>query len=410
MVTVMKKRLTALFIKSNRLTAGMHSDGGGLYLSVRESGSRSWMFRYRERGTGKQRDLGLGSAGPDGVSLDDARERAGELRAGLRKGVDPAAAKKADRAAGDGTFGTFADALLETIKPGFKHKSSVNGWRLDIEVHCAPLRPKSLKHVTTSDVLEVLSPMWLTKSRTARETRGRIERILDAAKAKGLRSGDNPARWKGHLKELLPAAKRTKRHHPAAPYKDVPGIVRALREKHAGADTDVNLAGEFVILTAVRTGEARFMKVSEIDLQARLWAIPAARMKLPKDHVVPLCARAAAILKAVIPKDASPDSFVFRGLKPGYPLGLNAILHALKAVYPGITTHGFRSSFRDWAGDETSFPRDVAEMALAHAVGDEVEQAYRRATALEKRRKLMDAWGSYVEGQPNVLRIAAAAN
>jgi integrase len=188
----------------------------------------------------------------------------------------------------------------------------------------------------------------------------------------------------------------------------VPGIVRALREKHAVADTDVNLAGEFVILTAVRTGEARFMKVSEIDLQARLWAIPAARMKLPKDHVVPLCARAAAILKAVIPKDASPDSFVFRGLKPGYPLGLNAILHALKAVYPGITTHGFRSSFRDWAGDETSFPRDVAEMALAHAVGDEVEQAYRRATALEKRRKLMDAWASYVEGQPNVLRIAAA--
>lgn len=403
----MAKKLTALFVKSNTRAPGRYGDGGGLYLLVRDGGSRSWVFRYRERGTGKQRDHGLGSAGQGGVSLEDARERAGELRAGLRRGVDPAAQKKAERGTGDDTFGAFADALLETIKPGFKHKNSGVDWKRDIEVRCATLRPKRLQDISTDDVLGVLKPLWLTKSRTARETRGRIERILDAAKAKGLRSGENPARWKGHLKELLPTVKKRKRNHPAAPYAEVPGIVRKLRAKHAAADTDVNIAAEYIILTAVRTGEARFMRIGEVNFPARLWTIPAARMKTSKEHEVPLCARAIAILKRVIPEDASADYFVFRGLKPDQPLGMNAVLDAIKAVYPGVTTHGFRSSFRDWCGDKTSFPRDIAEMALAHAVGDEVEQAYRRATALEKRRKLMEAWAAYVDGGSNVLRIAA---
>jgi hypothetical protein len=165
------KRLTALFIKSNRLATGMYSDGGGLYLSVRESGSRSWMFRYRERGTGKQRDLGLGSAGQGGVSLDDARERAGELKAGLRRGTDPLAQKRADRGTGDDTFGTFADALLNAIKGGFKNPKSQADWKRDIEVRCATLRPKRCKDITTEDVLSVLKPLWLTKSRTARGRR-----------------------------------------------------------------------------------------------------------------------------------------------------------------------------------------------------------------------------------------------
>jgi integrase len=323
--------------------------------------------------------------------------------------VDPAATKRAERATtGDDTFGAFADAVLAAIKTGFKNPKSEADWKRDLVVRCATIRPKRLKDVTTDDVLGVLKPWWRAKPRTARELRGRIERILDAGKAKGLRSGENPARWKGHLKELLPAVKKPKRHHPAAPYADVPGIVKQLQTKHAAADTDVNLAGEFVILTAVRTGEGRLMRVAEVDLKGCLWTVPAERMKRPADHVVPLCARAVAILKAVIPKDAKPDDFVFAGLKAGHPLGENAILHALKAVYADMTTHGCRSSFRDWAGDETSFPRDIAEMALAHAVGDEVEQAYRRGTALEKRRQLMAAWGAYVEGESNVLRIAAA--
>lgn len=169
-----------------------------------------------------------------GLPLEDARERAGKLKAGLRRGVDPAAQRKAERGTCDDTFGAFADALLEDIKPGFKNKSSGVDWKRDIEVRCASLRPKRLKDITTDDALGVLKPMWLTKSRTARETRGRIERILDAAKAKGLRSGENPARWKGHLKELLPAAKRKKRHHAAAPYKDVPGIARSPDQTRRG--------------------------------------------------------------------------------------------------------------------------------------------------------------------------------
>jgi len=404
MATARPKRLTALFVRSSKLTAGMYCDGGGLYLRVRDSGSRSWIFRYRQRGTGKLRDVGLGSAGKDGVSLEDARERVAELRAGIRRGVDPLKARHASEA--KALFGEFADALLESIKAGFKNPSSERDWKRDLEVRCRPLRPKALQDITTDDVLGVLTPIWTTIPRTARETRGRIERVFDAARAKGLRSGENPARWKGHLKELLPRLKRVKPHHSAAHYSEIPVIVRKLRDKHAAADTDVNLAAEFIILTAVRTSEARFMRVHEIDYKARLWTIPHERMKTPKDHEVPLCDRAIEILEAVIPKQAEPADFVFKGLKPGMPLGMTAVLDALKAVY--ITTHGCRSSFRDWAGDKTSFPREVAEMALAHAVGDDVELAYRRGTALEKRRKLMEAWSAYVSRVTNVVSFTHA--
>jgi len=402
----MAKRLTALFVKSKKPAAGMYCDGGGLYLNVRDSGSRSWIFRYRERGSSKQRDLGLGSAGQDGVTLEDARERANELRAGLRRGIDPMKAKEVPEA--KLTFGDFADAYLKSIAPGFKNKTSERDWKRDLEVRCGPLRPKAFRDITTDDVLGVLVPIWTTIPRTARETRGRIERLFDAARAKGLHTCENPARWKGHLRELLPRLKRLKRHHPAAPYADMPGIVQKLRKKHTAADTDVNLAAEFVILTAVRTSEARFMRVREVDYNTRIWTIPHERMKTPKDHQVPLCDRAIAILRAVIPDDAEPDDFVFAGSKLDKPLGMNAVIHALKAVYPGITTHGCRSSFRDWVGDETSFPREVAEMALAHAVGDEVELAYRRGTALEKRRKLMEAWGAYVDRTANLVSLSRA--
>jgi integrase len=402
----MTKRLTVLIVKSKKLAPGMYCDGGALYLNVRDSGSRSWIFRYRERGTGKQRDLGLGSAGQDGVTLEDARERASELRAGLRRGIDPVKAKEAPEA--KTTFGEFADAYLKSITPGFKNNTSERDWKRDLEVRCSPLRSKVFPDINTEDVLGVLVPIWTTIPRTARETRGRIERVFDAARAKGFHANENPARWKGHLRELLPRLKRLKRHHPAAPYADIPGIVQKLREKHAAADTDVNLAAEFVILTAVRTSEARFMRACEVNFGGHLWTIPHERMKTPKDHEVPLCDRALAILRSVIPKDAEPVDFVFRGLNNSKPLGMNAVLAALKAVYPGITTHGCRSSFRDWAGDKTGFPREVAEMALAHAVGDEVELAYRRGTALEKRRKLMEAWGAYVDRATNVVSFARA--
>jgi integrase len=398
---------------------GRHGDGGGLYLVIEAGvhGRRQWIFLYRVRGTGKRRELGLGPAkgkGKDGLSLADARLKAADARKKLAEGKDPAAERRAEKVAAI-IFGEFADALLESIKSGFKGKKTYADWKRDLKVRCQPIRSKNLQEINTTDILALLSPMWLTINRTARETRSRIERVFMAARAKGLRSGENPAIWRGNLKELLPKARRSKRHHRAAPYKDVPGIVRALRERHKSADSSANLAAEFIILTAVRTGEARFMRVRELDLGERLWVVPAERMKAEDSpeglcFEVPLSDRAVSILKSVIPKDASPDAYVFAGQwsrNGEKPLGMNAVLHALKAVYPAMTTHGCRSSFRDWAGDETTYERDIAEMALAHKVGDEVEQAYRRGSALKKRRQLMEAWARYIGGVPTVVTFAS---
>jgi integrase len=396
---------------------GRHSDGGGLYLTIEtgEHARRAWVFMYRERGTGRRKELGLGAAkGPNraGLTLAEARTKAADVRKTLAHGKDPKNEKVVERGSSE-TFGPFADAYLKTILPGLKGRSAETDWKRDIEVRCNPIRPKRLGDITTNDVLAILSSMWMTINRTARETRSRIERVLDVAESKGLRSGKNPAMWKT-LKPLLPKARRSKRHHTAAPYKEMPSIVRKLHARREGADTAVNQAAEFIILTAVRTGEARYMRAGEVDFAERLWVIPAERMKTEDDpegtdFEVPLSDPAIAILKAVIPKGAGPDAFVFAGQwssDHSKPLGQNAVLHALKAIYPAMTTHGCRSSFRDWAGDETHFERDIAEMALAHKVGDEVEQAYRRGTALKKRRQLMEAWARYVEGASNVVAIS----
>lgn len=389
--------------------AGRHSDGGGLYLAVGvgKHSRRAWVFMYRERGTGRRRELGLGAAkgaNRSGLTLAEARSKAADARKVLAAGKDPKNEKDLKRGASE-TFGEFADEYLQTILPGLKSRTAEADWKRDLVVRCKPIRAKRLTDVSTSDVMAILLPLWLKINRTARETRSRIERVLDAAESKGLRSGKNPAMWKT-LKPLLPKAKRSKRHHRAAPYQEVPKIVRSLRARHESADTAANLAAEFIILTAVRTGEARFMRVSEVNFAEKLWTVPAERMKTEddpegRDFQVPLCDRAIAILKEVIPKGAAEDAYVFAGQwakDHSKPLGHNALLHALKAVYPSMTTHGCRSSFRDWAGDETDVERDIAELALAHKVGDEVEQAYRRGTALKKRRRLMEAWASYVEG------------
>ena len=261
--------------QADTITAkGRHSDGGGLYLVVGDGAARSWLFMYRH-GTGKRKELGLGPAkGPrkEGLTLAEARDRAAGYRKIRLGGGDPLANKRAEQATGD-DFGTFADALLESIKGGFKNRKTEKEWKRALQLHGAPLRPKRLKDITTDDVLEVVKPLWADKNKTARELRARIERVLDAAKAKGLRSGENPARWRGHLSHLLEKKRRKKRHHAAAPYKDVPGIVKKLQ---ATPDTE-NLGAEFVILTAVRTSEARLMRVAEIDWEARQWAVPGAR-------------------------------------------------------------------------------------------------------------------------------------
>jgi integrase len=410
-------RLTALFVNSAKTPPGMHSDGGnGLYLAVRASGSRSWIFRYRHRVTGKLREMGLGSAGPQGVPLQDARDRAVALKADLRADIDPIETKRAlpavEAPAAKKTFGVFAlQDWLPAYAKGFKNPRSEKEVRRVLELHAKTLFPMALDSITKTDVLADLTPIWSTKPKTARELRAKIETILQAA-TPDHRQGENPARWRGNLEATFGRDSKAKRKlrirkHPAVPYAELPAVVQALRARHVGADTSVNLALEFLILTAGRTNEIRSMAPAEVDFDKKIWVCPAARMKSSEPHTVPLAPRAIEILKAVL-KPNHP--FVFEGLQIEgedeiKPLGHNAMAHTLKAIAPGYTPHGLRSSFRDWAGDETEYPREIVEHALAHTLGDESEKAYRRGKAVERRRPLMESWADFLDGRtPSISR------
>ncbi|GLI21670.1 tyrosine-type recombinase/integrase [Xanthobacter flavus] len=382
------KRLTARTV-ATLTTPGRHADGGNLYLSISTNGGRRWIFLYRW--SGKQLEMGLGSARD--ISLARARELADTARAQLAEGISPLSLRRAEQAVP--TFGEAADALVDDIAPGFRNAKHIEQWRMTLKEYAASLRDKSVADIATDDVLAVLKPLWATKQETASRLRGRIERVLDAAKAKGLRSGENPARWRGHLDALLPKRQKLQRgHHAAMPYADVPAFVKRLRAlKGATA-----LALEFLILTAARTGEVRGATWAEIDLEAKVWTVPAPRMKAGKVHRVPLTAAALdALTRAMALQPKSEGAaFIFPGGKPGKPLSAMALDMQMRRLKSEMTVHGFRSSFRDWAGEETAFPREIAEAALAHTVGDATERAYRRADALEKRRKLMEAWASFV--------------
>lgn len=375
---------------------GRHADGGNLYLSISPNGGRRWVFMYQR--DGRQRELGLGPAvGRDrpGVSLQAARTKANEARSLLQAGQDPIQAKRVEQ--GALTFGEFADQLLASLAPGFKSPKHFEQWQMTLREYAAPLRPLPVAKVTTDDVLGVLKPLWQTKNETASRLRGRIERILDAAKAKGLRTGDNPARWRGHLDQLLPKRQRLSRgHHAAIKFEDVPAFAAKLRAKKSISAR----ALEFTILTAARTGETIGATWREIDLDAKLWTIPAARMKAKREHEVPLSNRAIALLKSLRPKgiQLAPEAPVFPSSADlTKPLSNMAMLKMLTDMQgKGVTVHGFRSSFRDWAGDMTSFARDVVEAALAHVIENKTEAAYRRGTALAKRRELMEAWAKYL--------------
>lgn len=386
-------------------TPGRHSDGGGLYLIVDKGGAKRWAFIFRWQG--KLKEMGLGGA--NAVSLADAREAAGESRKLVAKGRNPIEARRElDRTTP--TFGVMAERLFEDIKGGFKNDKHKYQWRMTLSIerdketgewleggYCLPIRKKLVSDISTEDVLSILQPLWQTKQETASKLRGRIERVLDAAKAKGLRSGENPARWRGHLQNLLAMRKKLRRgHHPAMPFADVPSFIAELHEREAVAAVML----EFTILCAVRTNEVTGAKWSEVDRKARVWTIPPARMKMDKPHRVPLGPRALEILDTMAPLRGDGD-WIFPGLKPGRPFSNMAMLTLLQGRmdYPQFTVHGFRSSFRDWAGECTSFPREIAEAALAHTVGDEAEIAYRRGDALEKRRKLMLAWEQFVTGK-----------
>jgi integrase len=376
---------------------GLHSDGGGLYLRVSESGTKSWMFRFGE--SGKLRDMGLGPVHT--ISLPRARELARECRELRLQGIDPITHRRASvaaRRASDAlaiTFKQCADAYIASHEAGWRNPAHRQQWTNTLAQYVHPtLGSQSVAVVDIDLVMKVLDPIWRTIPETASRVRGRIEAVLDWAKARGYRSGENPARWRGHLDHLLPArAKMQKvRHLAAMPYREVGALMSRLR-----ANTSMGArALRFAILTAARTNEILGAKWSDIDHAGKVWTIPAERMKGGREHRVPLSAATLAVLKEM--RELRRSDFIF----PGQNGQLSDKIMQLTLRRLGcedVTVHGFRSSFRDWAAEQTSFPREVAEMALAHAVGSEVERAYARTDLFERRRKLMEEWATYC-GKP----------
>jgi integrase len=376
---------------------GKYSDGGNLYLIVSDTGARKWVLRFTWRGRAKE--MGLGSA--TSVPLADAREKAASARRKIAQGLNPIDERKRD--GGIPTFGAMADDVRETLSAGFRNEKHKAQWKSTLATYAAPLRAKPVDIIGTDDVLAVLKPIWTTKAETASRVRGRIEKVLEAAKAKGFREGENPARWRGHLDNLLPRPSKLARgHHAAMPYEEVAAFVAKLREREASSA----LALELCILTAARSGELLGMRWHEIDLDKKVWTVPANRMKAGREHRVPLSSRAISILKLLAKVRAG--EFVFPGQARNKPLSNMAMEMVLRRMkVEEATVHGFRSSFRDWAGNVSNFPREIAETALAHVVGDKAEQAYRRGDALEKRRKLMEAWAAYIEpkASANIVQI-----
>lgn len=394
-------RLTPLKVKALIKSGkpGRYSDGAGLYLNVSDNGGRRWVLLMRVNG--KVTELGLGSAREGYVSLQQARRLARRARERIVDGEDPR-----EKPAVVVTFGEFADKLVETLKPGWRNSKHAAQWKSTLgDGYCRALRKLPVDKITTQHVLDVLQPIWSTKQETAARLRSRIECVLDAAKVKGLRSGENPAVWKGHLSKLLSKRQKlTRGHYAAMPYVDVPAFMTDLQAREALAGR----ALEFLILTAARTGDVLGARWSEFDLNGAVWTVPPERMKAGREHRVPLSAPALAIVKELFEVSISP--YVFPGQARGKPLSSMAMEMMLRRMkVTTATVHGFRSSFRDWCGEETSFPREVAEAALAHAIGDQTEAAYRRGDALEKRRAMMVSWANYCARTNNVVPMIAAA-
>lgn len=361
---------------------GMHPDGQGLYLRIGKG--KRWVFLFQWQG--KRREMGLGPA--SGSNLAQARRDAAAARELVRNGVDPIAARQAQQCAGI-TFGEVADSYIASHKEGWRNAKHRQQWMNTLGTYAGSLRPLPVSDITTAHVLNVLSPIWTTKAETASRVRGRIENILDAAKAQGLRTGENPAAWRGNLAHLLPKRRKlTRGHHRALPYEQIPAFWSDLSARTGVAAK----ALQFTILTAARTSETLGARWSEIDTQAAIWNVPAERTKTSKLHRVPLSAEALAILEEVSPLGAE---LVF-STPNGSRLSGAAMDAVLKRMKVNATVHGFRSTFRDWAGEETDFAREVIEQALAHKVGNDVERAYRRGDALEKRRRVMASWAEFV--------------
>lgn len=388
--------LTPLAVKNAK--PGRHADGGGLHLLVKDTGARSWVYRFMLNG--QSRDLGLGAAsGLDAIALAAARDLAAALRLKVKAGIDPlaerqrvaaeaVAAAQAAEIAGI-TFKTVAEAYIKANEASWRNDKHRQQWRNTLASYVYPVMGElPVAEIGTAHVLKILEPLWQNKPETASRIRGRIETVLDAAKARGYREGENPARWRGHIAQILPPRSRlTRGHHKAMPYGAIPAFMAKLREREAMAA----LALEFVILTATRTSEVLGATWAEVDLDKAIWTVPASRMKAGKEHRIPLSPRAIEILEAV--KPMKRDS-LFPADKGG-KLSTMAMSMLLRRMKVDCTVHGFRSGFRDWAAECTGYAHEVCEMALAHVIGNKSEAAYRRGDLFEKRRRLMTDWTSY---------------
>jgi integrase len=383
-------RLSPIKVQKSK-RKGLHADGGGLYLRISASGSKAWIFRYGENG--RLHDMGLGPVHT--VSLPRARELARECRELRLQGHDPIAHRRAAlaaRKASDAkamTFHQAADAYIASHEAAWRNAEHRRQWGSTLDQHVHPtIGTLAVAAIDTALVMKVVDPIWREIPETASRVRGRIESVLDWAKARGFRTGENPARWRGHLDHLLPARRKMRQveHLAAMPYVEVPAFLADLRRQEGIAAR----ALEFAILTAARTGEVMGATWSEIT--GDVWIIPASRMKGAREHRVPLAPAALAILRG-LPRQSD---YVFSG--PRGRLGKKAIAKALRR--DDVTVHGFRSAFSDWAAHETNYPNHVVEQALAHAVGSAVERAYRRGDLFDKRRELMQAWGTYCSCGP----------
>jgi integrase len=388
------EKLTARVVEQTK-KPGYYGDGDGLVLRVAEGGTKGWLYRYKSNG--KVREMGLGPVRD--VTLAEAREAAREARRIRRKGIDPIDAKRARKAAAQLeaaraiTFSQCAAAYIENHRSSWTNPKHAAQWEATLRTYAYPVFGNlPVAAVDTGLVIKVLDPIWSSKPETASRLRGRIEAVLDFATVRGHRGGENPARWKGHLKEALPASSKVRRvkHHAALPYKEIGAFVADLRRRDGGAAA----ALEFAVLTAARTSEVIGARWSEIDMASGVWTVPPERMKARMEHRVPLSEQALAILQREAKRKV--NDVVFSGQKAGRPLSNMAFLMMLRRIgREDLTVHGFRSTFRDWAAERTTVAPEVAEAALAHTVANKVEAAYRRSDLFEKRRALMQEWGSF---------------
>jgi integrase len=405
----MARRLSARAIQSESVV-GYHADADqrGLYLQVTNGSGgieRSWVFRFVSPVTRKRRDMGLGSTRD--VGLAEARQRATTARSILKNGLDPIEERRKRQierrieAARAITFDAAAEACIKAKAPEWSNSKHAAQWTTTLTTYASPhIGGMPVSDVTVDDVLRILEPIWTTKTETATRVRQRIETVLDWSAARGYRFGLNPASLKGNLAQLLPRPSKIKRveHHPALPFKEVNRFVTSLRQR-PGVSA---IALEFLILTAARTGEVINASWSEIDLTEKLWTIPASRMKAKREHRVPLCNRACQILVDL--KATATSDYIFPGqsLRQSKPMSSAAMLELIRGInaYKTYVPHGFRSTFRDWASETTNHSHETIELALAHAIRNKVEAAYRRGDLLNKRRNLMEAWAAYVEATP----------